>query len=112
MVLERVGLEVITLDSPFHFNTVLGELKPDLALVDVTMPGFSGDHMVNFARRQLGALCPIVLFSERSEQELAWLAIRCGAAGYIRKSPDWSQVVASVRRFLTPPITAVGQRGR
>jgi len=101
MVLERTGIDVITLDSPFRFNLVVREANPDLALVDVAMPEFSGDHMITSARRQLGTFCPVVFFSDRSEEELASLVAKCGGLGYIRKSPDWDSIVVSVTRFLS-----------
>lgn len=100
VVLERSGIDVITLDSPFRFNLVVREANPDLALVDVAMPTFSGDNMITSARRQLGTICPVIFFSDRPEEELAALVSKCGGAGYIRKTSDWDNIVESVTGFL------------
>jgi DNA-binding response OmpR family regulator len=101
MVLEKQGIEVITLDSPLRFSLVVRETRPDLALVDVAMPEFSGDRMVACARRQMDALCPIVFFSDSPEEELAVLVSKYDGLGYIRKSSNWDSIVASVTTFLS-----------
>ena len=100
MVLEQSGVECIALDSPFRFNLVVKAMRPDLALVDVSMPQFSGDRMVAFARRQLDFMCPIVFFSDSSDEELDALVLTYGGLGYIRKSSDWDSIVRSVKSFL------------
>lgn len=99
-VLARAGFEVVAIRSPLGFSTALYEQTPDLALVDVSMPAFNGDQMVLAAKRSMRTLCPIIFYSDRSEEELSELVERCGAAGYIRKSDDWGGVVSAIKRFL------------
>lgn len=100
MVLEKQGIEIITLDSPLRFGLVVRETCPDLALVDVSMPDVNGDRMIDFARRQLESLCPIVFFSDSSDEELTMLVSKYDGFGYIRKSSDWDSIVAAVTTFL------------
>jgi CheY-like chemotaxis protein len=93
--LEEAGFDVETLDSPFGFSAALRSQKPDLVLLDVSMPALQGDRLLQIAHRnvnpsQRGATasqgsCPVVLYSDRPEQELAALAHACGADGYVRK---------------------------
>ncbi len=100
-VLERAGYATIALATPIGFSAVLRDRRPDLALVDVDMPALRGDQLVAIAtRRGGGALCQIVLFSDRSSAELEVLARDCGAAGYVCKSSDWASVLRSIERFL------------
>lgn len=99
-VLERAGVSVVALDSPIGFTKVLSEERPDLALIDVGMPALSGDQLVTLVRKRLPNSCPIVLFSERSEEELSRLMGLCGAAGFIRKSSDWPGMTRAIFRFL------------
>ena len=98
--LERAGMAVVTLDSPIGFTRVLKDEHPDLALIDVGMPALRGDELAKLVRRRLPNSCPIVLFSERPEEELARLTEGCGAAGYIRKSDNWLAVTSSILKFL------------
>ena len=99
-VLERSGLTVVALDSPIGFTRVLTDERPDLALIDVSMPALRGDQLVELVRRRVPNACPIVLFSERPEEELAQLVAACGAAGYVRKSDDWTHMTQSILAFL------------
>ncbi len=99
-VLERSGLTVVALDSPIGFTRVLTDERPDLALIDVSMPALRGDQLADLVRRRVPNACPIVLFSERPEDELAQLMAVCGAAGYIRKSDDWARMTQSILAFL------------
>lgn len=105
-MLSRAGIDVVALRSPMGFSLALHEHRPDLALVDVTMPAFNGDQMVKGAKSSLRDLCPIVFYSGRPEKELAELAKRCGVAGYICKSSDWDGIAAAVRSFLARSAAA------
>jgi two-component system sensor histidine kinase ChiS len=100
--LEDSGYEVIALDNQFSFSVVLGKEKPDLVLVDVGMPALSGDMLVKITNGYKGLhKCPMVLFSDRSPNELSLLATDCGAAGFIRKSSNHSALVLAIERFLS-----------
>jgi CheY-like chemotaxis protein len=102
--LEEAGFEVETLNSPFGFSAALWAQKPDLVLLDVSMPALQGDRLLQIAHRQGGKRrCPMVLYSDRSEQELRELAQSCGADGYVRKSADFKLVVETIRKLLAAP---------
>jgi DNA-binding NtrC family response regulator len=99
--LEDAGYEVIALDNQFSFSAVLGREKPDLVLVDVGMPALQGDVLVKIANGYKGLhKCPMVLFSDRSPNELSLLANACGAAGFIRKTPNAEELLLAIERFL------------
>ena len=102
LILEEGGYEVFTVGSPFALSSALTQHAPDLVLVDVNMPGLSGDKLVEITLRNRPAnrVCPIVLHSDKSDMELLALAETSGAAGYIRKTSDAEVVLRQVRRFL------------
>jgi CheY-like chemotaxis protein len=102
MVLEEGGYEVITVASPFALSSALSQHAPDLVLVDVNMPGLSGDKLVEITLRNRpgGRTCPIVLHSDKPDLELLALAETSGAAGYIRKTSDAEVILREVKRFL------------
>jgi DNA-binding response OmpR family regulator len=99
LALEEQGFEVVTIESAFGFNNTLRRENPDLALVDVNMPGLKGDKLAEIAIG-MGSPCPIVLFSDRPEAELTKLVRASGVAGFIRKSGDLLQLHRDVVRFL------------
>ncbi|MBI5478746.1 MAG: response regulator [Deltaproteobacteria bacterium] len=111
-VLEERGYEVVTLDGPFGFSRVLNQEKPDVALVDIRMPALEGDKLVEIVSRHELHRCPIVLFSDRSEDELARLARLCGAAGFVHKSGDGEMLVHAIERSLRGPGAGAGAGSR
>ena len=97
--LEAEGYEIVDTSTPFGFSNLLRREKPDLALLDVTMPTLRGDKLAEIAI-QHGITCPIVLFSDRPAAELDQMCKAVKATGYIRKSGDMDEIVRSVERFL------------
>jgi CheY-like chemotaxis protein len=102
MMLEDAGYEVSTVDTPFGLSSALTRDVPDLVLVDVGMPGLTGDKLVQITLRNRNdpRPCAIVLHSDRSEHELRELVRASGAAGYIRKTSDAAQLAREVERYL------------
>jgi CheY-like chemotaxis protein len=102
MMLEGFGYEVVTLESGLGLSRALGREKPDLVLLDVSMPAVSGNQIVEVTRQHKLHRCPIVLFSDRPAVELSLLAKNCGAAGFIAKTSNAHALAQSVGRFLVP----------
>lgn len=72
------------------------ELKPDVVVMDITMPDMNGIE----AARQLREKCPairVVILSMHSSSEHVYRALEAGAAGYILKESAGAEVVAAVR---------------
>jgi two-component system OmpR family response regulator len=101
MILEPRGFDVVMLTSLFTFVQTLSTEKPDLALVDVSMPALSGDKLIEIANKHRESRCPMVLFSDRAVEELARLVKTCGAAGYIKKTGNADTLVREVQGYLT-----------
>jgi DNA-binding response OmpR family regulator len=98
--LEDHGYDVVGIESPFELSGILARVRPDLVLLDVMLPALPGDKVVTMLRRVGGDSCPIVLFSDRDEAELAGRARACGAAGYISKREEGGALAARVAHFL------------
>jgi DNA-binding NarL/FixJ family response regulator len=100
ITLSEYGYDVVGLSSPFEFTAALRREHPDLVLMDVTMPALAGDKVVEFTRQYSSDRCPIVLFSDRSDAELAMLASKCGADGYIRKTSASDVLPDLIAQFI------------
>jgi len=99
-VLETQGYEVVALETAVELAAVLDRERPDIALVDVFMAGLRGDQLVANAAGKQRHDCPVVLFSDRAETELAKLAQACGATGYIRKTTDGVILAREIKRIM------------
>lgn len=69
--------------------------KPDLVVLDLTMPEMNGLEVVQAVREQLPATEVLVLTMHFSE-ELAREVLRCGALGYVLKSDADAELLAAV----------------
>lgn len=98
-VLEDAGYLVETYSDAGFFDPTTGD-APDLLLVDVNMPEFYGDDIVTFIKDTWNLSVPILLYSNRSEEELADAVRRCGADGYISKQWGLEQLVQKVQEIL------------
>ena len=87
-------------------DTVIRE-RPDLAILDVKMPGLTGLQ----ATREIKAQAPevsILILSMHDDERYLFEALKAGASGYVLKSPadtDLLDAIRSVERgepFLSP----------
>ncbi|MCU0898278.1 MAG: response regulator [Burkholderiales bacterium] len=73
------------------------ELKPDVVLLDLHMPGVSGlDAMKSILEEAPGTRVVMLTVSEQAEDLMA--ALKTGALGYLLKNIDSDFLVASVRK--------------
>jgi CheY-like chemotaxis protein len=85
--LERDGFEVKTARSLAQFNMILQTWSPTIVLTDVNMPGVSGGDLCRWVKRRVDTQSvPVVFFSELPDAQLAELAKRSEADGFLSKS--------------------------
>lgn len=110
--LEPAGHQLTCVSEPAEFFTALEKQKPDLALVDVSMPTLEGDAVVWIARAHQLHGCRIVLYSAKTEAELTALVKSSGADGFICKTGDdaklLEEIAAVLSRLPKPPSSSPG----
>lgn len=75
----------------------VAELRPDIVLLDLHMPGVSGlDAMKSILEEAPGTHVVMLTVSEQAEDLMA--ALKAGALGYLLKNIDSDFLVASVRK--------------
>jgi DNA-binding response OmpR family regulator len=99
--LKRQGFDVVAVGELDELDAALGRAKPDLLLVDVHMPDVYGSDLVPWLRESRRIDRPILLYSNRTAEELQTLSDECGADGYVRKTGRPDEVAAMVDRFFT-----------
>lgn len=86
-VLEERGYQVATASNLLEFQAALDSFQPEIILTDLMMPDISGKDIVRVLKQDFHTeRIPIVLFSSRSDDELAEVAEQAGADGYLSKS--------------------------
>jgi DNA-binding NarL/FixJ family response regulator len=90
------GLDLVgeAANAPDAIEIVL-DLRPDVVLMDLRLPGMSGVEVIE----RLGLLAPAsrILVLTRSEQNRVVEAIVAGATGYILKTAPPNEIIAAVR---------------
>lgn len=71
--------------------------RPDVLLLDMSMPGRSGILLIQQIRASHPAL-PILVLSMYRESQYAVQAIRAGAAGYLTKNVESDQLLGAIRK--------------
>lgn len=95
--LEEHGLEVAGEAANGREAVRLAqELRPDVILMDVTMPLLDGVEATRLVR-QLVPECQVVMLTMHADGDLMGRAIQAGAVGYLVKDCSADDVVAAVR---------------
>lgn len=104
-VLERRGHRVIRRSSSIGTSVAISREQPDVLLLDVNMPGLSGDRLAKLV--PAGARAPVViLYSGIFQPELEELARACGAAGVIAKTGELTHLVEQLEKLAERRATA------
>jgi NarL family two-component system response regulator LiaR len=76
--------------------TLASDLKPDVAIIDVSMPKLDGIE----ATRRIKALCPavaVLVLSAYDDDQFVFGLLEAGAAGYLLKSVRGHEIVDAIR---------------
>ncbi len=79
--------------------SLISELKPDLVLVDISLPGKSGFELVRDIRAMYPEVALLVL-SMHDESLYAERVLRAGARGYVMKHERPEQLLEAIRHVL------------
>jgi DNA-binding NtrC family response regulator len=97
--LRREGYDVLAAHDGPEALALAQERPPDLALVDVRMPGMDGVAVMRTLRANLPRL-PVVLMTGHGSVQHALAAMKQGATDYVTKPLRVDAVVATVAKAL------------
>jgi DNA-binding NarL/FixJ family response regulator len=72
------------------------ELKPDVAVLDITMPGLNGLEVTRHLAQEAPSVRVIIL-SMHSDRRYVLEALRAGARGYLLKDAGFDELLVAVR---------------
>ena len=107
--LFRVGLEgllvsrgieiVASVPSGWDAQRLVDELKPDIILLDMRMPGINGLDVLSMLRAKNESL-PIVMLTTSSDENDLLKSLRSGAQGYLLKDMEPDELVLALRDIV------------
>src|SRR5882762_11704847 len=110
LVLEKEHIEVLGEASDgLEAIRLIQELRPEVAVLDLDMPGLDGLAVLREAAR----VCPqvrAVILTRHMEEPYAVEALRIGASGYVLKTQASTELVAAIRHvdrgevYLSPDL--------
>ncbi len=89
---------------------LMKELSPDVVLMDISMPGLNGLEVAARARKEMPRT-RIVFLSMHGGDEYVLRALEVGAAGYVLKDSETSELELAIRSavkgeaFLSPAVS-------
>lgn len=101
--LERSGYAVVAASNGLEALQLATESRPDLAILDVSMPGLSGIEVTR-ALRERQAMLPVILLTGRVQDADVTDGASAGADAYVTK-PFSPQELESRVRALTECLT-------
>ena len=112
-LLEKEGFEVVAAAADGHEALALAtRLNPDVAVLDIAMPGLNGlDAAREIQRQQLAKAT--VLLTMHTEDHYVLEALRAGVKGYVLKSQAPQAVADAIRQafrggvYLSPGISRI-----
>jgi CheY-like chemotaxis protein len=102
-LLQQRGHEIVTAESGALGLELAAQLRPDLILLDIQLPGMDG-HAVARALKSTPELriIPIIAVTSYAMVGDREKCLEAGAEGYIEKPINPETFVAEIERFLTP----------
>lgn len=99
--LQQAGHRVVSVADGPATVAAARELIPDLAIVDVTMPGLSGLQVCDELRADKAtARIPVILLSARAHAGDSQTGLDAGAAAYVTKPFSPRELVRQVESLL------------
>ncbi|MDP2402129.1 MAG: response regulator transcription factor [Actinomycetota bacterium] len=116
--LAEAGFDVRTAEDGVSALALARKSRPDLALLDVMLPGLDGIELTRTLQQEMGM--PVILVTARVEEVDRLIGLEVGADDYITKPFSPREVVARVKAVLRradrqsaaedngPPVTIGG----
>ncbi len=108
IALEAEGYKVLTYTEGQAALQAMTDRAPDLAVLDIKMPGMDGMELLNRLRRV--STLPVIFLTSKDEEIDEMLGLKMGADDYIRKPFSQRLLIERIRTVLRRS-DAVGRPG-
>ena len=101
MVLEAAGFRVESAMNGEDGIAKARDLRPDLVLLDIMMPGIDGwETLTRLKRDAATATIPVVIFTAREHSRGHQKSTEMGAADYVRKPFEPDELIELVEKHV------------
>lgn len=97
--LEKLGIEILTAETGEEGLEILEKENPDLAIVDIKLPGIDGLEVLQRIKK-VRPSCIVVMITYLSEVKLAVKAMKMGAYDYFTKPFSLNDLIVSIEKTL------------
>jgi len=87
-------------DNADTVESDIAELKPDVILMDIDMPGTNGVEAVKLIRRKYPAI-PVIMLTVFDDNGNIFNAICAGASGYILKQHLSNELISAIKNVMS-----------
>jgi diguanylate cyclase (GGDEF)-like protein len=96
--LEQAGFDVTTAVDGHECMRLLGELRPDIVLLDIVMPGIDGWETLDRIRDTSGV--PVIMLTARAQEVDRVRGLRAGADDYVGKPFQQDELEARMEAVM------------
>lgn len=86
--------------DPCELLTRLDERKPDVLIMDISMPGMDGFQLAAELRERFGLTLKLIMLSGYTYEEFYLKAFRLGVNAYLSKQASYSQIMNAIRQSI------------
>lgn len=104
LINQEADLEVCgEAEDSIAATKLIGQLQPDLAIVDITLKDTYGIELVKTLKEREDHI-PVLVLSMHEESMYGERAIRAGASGYLNKQEASKKVISAIRTILSGEV--------
>lgn len=111
LFLERFGFDVVVVNSPFGVSNRIRETAPDVLLVDLGLPGLSGQGLISLIKGNDSAKIPPIILISADEAQMKEMVAGGKANAYFVKGQPLEELEKKIRGLLfQTSMGGVGQK--
>lgn len=97
---EQDMLVVGTFNEPYEVLKRIGALKPDVAVIDISMPGMTGFDLAIEIKRTYDTAIKLIVLSGYVYDEYVHKAYEIGIHAYLSKQATYPQIINAIRQSI------------
>lgn len=105
LFLKKEGFEIVCTKDGLDAVEKIETLAPDLIVIDIMLPYFSGLEIVGKVKQSAKPV-PVIVISAMGQQSVVDEALKLGADDYISKPFNIAQLTDAIKRLTSKEVLA------